>query len=66
MFSHGTNVFSHPRQVAALTGHFVQDISATGTSSSDHDREVAALNSDHYRQVPLYHLSARDEWNLPM
>jgi len=29
-------------------------ISVTGTSSSDHNREVAALNSDHYRQAGFY------------
>lgn len=47
----GTTIFGDYRQVAALTGYFVQD-QATGASSSD-NREVAALTGDHYRQIPL-------------
>ena len=33
-------------------------LSATGTSSSDHNSQVAALNSDQYRWVPLYIIHA--------
>jgi len=48
----GTTIFGDYRQVAAPTGYFVQD-KATGASSSDHNREVAALTGNHYRQIPL-------------
>ena len=48
------SIFGHYRLVAALSWSVLYRISATGTSSSDHNREVAALNSDCYRQVPLF------------
>jgi len=46
--THEINIFDHSRQVAAQV-HLCR-ISVTGTSSSRHDREVAALNGDHYSQ----------------
>ena len=44
--THETNVFGHSRQVAAQV-HLCR-ISVTVSSSSRRDREVAALNGDHY------------------
>lgn len=43
----------HCRQVAALDRSFCMGWSAAGASSSDHNRDVAALNSDYYGQVLL-------------
>ena len=51
MVTHRTSTFSLYRQVAALC---LYRFSVAGTSCSDHDREMAALSSDHCRQVPPY------------
>ncbi len=36
-----------------VTEHLCRN-SAIGTKRSDHNKAVAALDSDHYRQIPLY------------
>jgi len=46
--THETNIFGHSKQSAAQV-HLCR-ISLTGSSNSRRDREVAALNSDHYSQ----------------
>ena len=46
---YGTGIFGHHYRQRLLLAFY--SISATGSSSSDHNRQVAALNSDQCRQL---------------